>query len=196
MEKSITYKDYITKEKISIFKDISETINRIKNEDKACKSKLEILMCYRGLHAVFLYRIAHKFYKVRMYLIARIISTISAFLTGIDIHPGAVIGRRLFIDHGTGTIIGETAIIGDDCLIYHGVTLGATGNENNFNRHPIIMNKVMIGSGAKILGRIIIGNNVKIGANAIITKNIPDNKTVIKYNKIIRNKNIGKDYHL
>lgn len=192
MEKDILYNE----QKINIFKDLKETINRIKKEDKSCKSKLEILLCYRGLHAVFLYRLAHKFYKLKLFLLARIISTLSAILTGIDIHPGACIGKRLFIDHGIGTVIGETSIIGNDCLIYHNVTLGAKGTEYKFKRHPIVMNNVMIGSGSKILGRIIIGNNVKIGANTVVTKNISDNKTVIKQNKIIKNKNIGKHYQL
>lgn len=174
---------------INIIIDIFETIKRIKREDKSAKSLLEIIICYQGLHALIFYRLAHAFYQIKLFLIARIISSLAKLLTGIEIHPGAKIGKRLFIDHGFGTVIGETTEIGDNCLIYHQVTLGATGNERSFKRHPIIKNNVMIGSGAKVLGPIIIEDNVKIGANAIITKNIAANRTVVGFNEIKNIKN-------
>lgn len=169
-------------------RDIYNTIIRIKKNDTAAKSIIEIIFCYQGLHALIFYKISHLFYKIKLYFIARLISSIGKFLTGIEIHPGAKIGKRLFIDHGYGVVIGETAIIGDDCLIYHQVTLGGTGNEKAFKRHPTIGNNVMLGAGSKILGNIKIGNNVKIGANAVVTKDIEDNKTVIEFNKMISNK--------
>ena len=155
----------------------------IKKKDKSAKSILEIIFFYQGIHALVLYRIAHILYNLKLYFLARGISSIGRILTGIEIHPGAKIGKRLFIDHGTGTVIGETTTIGDDCLIYHQVTLGSTGKEKEFKRHPTIGNNVMIGAGAKVLGNINIGNNVKIGANAVVTKSIPDNCTVVEYNK-------------
>lgn len=174
------------KKRINLITDLIETINRIKKHDKSAKSSLEILFCYQGVHAMILYRIAHFFYKIKFYFIARLISSISKLLTGIEIHPGATIGRRLFIDHGSGTVIGETTTIGDDCLIFHQVTLGATGNETTFKRHPTLGNNVMVGSGSKVLGPITIEDNVKIGANAIVTKDIKNNCTVVKFNKIIK----------
>ena len=175
--------------KIGIFRGIIDcfaTVKKIRKNDQAAKSILEIIFCYQGLHALFFYRIAHALYNIKFYFLARLISNIARIITGIEIHPGAKIGRRLFIDHGTGTVIGETAEIGDDCLIYHQVTLGATGNETNFKRHPTIGDNVMIGSGAKVMGAITIGNNTKIGANAIVTKNIKNNCTVVEVNKIIK----------
>ncbi len=150
----------------------------IYEKDPAAKSILTVILLYQGFHILILYRISHFFYKRKMYFLARLISQIGRFLTGIEIHPGAKIGKRLFIDHGMGIVIGETATIGDDCTIYHGVTLGGTGKER-VKRHPDIGNNVMIGCGAKILGPIKIGNNVKIGANAVVTKTIEDNVTVV-----------------
>ena len=171
-----------------IILDILDTIKTIKKKDPSCKNYFEIIFFSQGLHALILHRLAHFFYNLKLYFLAKLISTISKFLTGIEIHPGAKIGKRFVIDHGIGIVIGETAIIGNDCLIYHQATLGTTGNEKEFKRHPTIGNNVMIGSGAKILGNITIGNNVKIGANAVITKNIPNNTTIIEFNKIIKNK--------
>ena len=166
--------------------DIFNTAKNIKEKDPAAKNIFEVLLLYQGIHALILYRISHFFYKLNFFFIARLISNISKFFTGIEIHPGATIGKRLFIDHGYGTVIGETAIIGNDCTIYHQVTLGGTGNEKDFKRHPTIGNNVIIGAGAKVLGNITIGNNVKIGANAIVTKNVEKNSTIINCNQIVR----------
>jgi serine O-acetyltransferase len=138
---------------------------------------MEAILLFPGFMSC-LHKIAHYLYKKKLYFLARLISQLARFLTGIEIHPGAVIGRRLFIDHGMGIVIGETAVVGDDCTIYHGVTLGGTGKDKN-KRHPTIGNNVMIGCGAKILGPITIGNNVKIGAGTIVLDNIPDNETLL-----------------
>ena len=131
-----------------------------------------------GFHILVFYRIAHFFYNIKFFFIARLISQLGRGFTGIEIHPGAKIGKRLFIDHGMGIVIGETAEIGDDCIIYHQATLGGTGKDKN-KRHPTIGNNVMVGAGAKVLGPIIIGNNVKIGAGAVVLKNVEDNSTVV-----------------
>ena len=139
---------------------------------------LEAIILYPGFHAIFFHRIAHFFYTKRLYFIAILISQIARHLTGIEIHPGAKIGKRLLIDHGMGVVIGETATIGDDCTIYHNSTLGGTGKDK-YKRHPDIGNNVMVGSGAKVLGPIKIGNNVKIGANAVVLHDIPNNVTVV-----------------
>ncbi|MDF2521589.1 MAG: serine O-acetyltransferase, partial [Clostridia bacterium] len=138
----------------------------------------EVLLCYPGLHAVFSHKIAHFLYEHKFFLIARIISQISRFFTGIEIHPGAVIGRRFFIDHGMGVVIGETAVVGDDVTIYQGVTLGGTGKDKG-KRHPTIGNNVTIGSGAKVLGPVTIGDNTKIGAGAVVLKNLSPNITAV-----------------
>ena len=170
-----------------LIKELAEDAKNIKSRDKAVKSLSEVVFLYPGFKILINHRIANFLYKRRLFFSARLISQMGKFLTGIEIHPGAKIGKRLFIDHGEGTVIGETAIVGNDCLIYHQVTLGATGNEdgNTNKRHPTIGNNVIIGSGAKVLGNITIDDNVKIGANAIVTKNISENKTVINVNKII-----------
>jgi len=153
-------------------------IKAAQKKDPAAKSFLEILLLYHGLHALVHYRIAHIFYKMRLYFLARLISQVSRFMTGIEIHPGAKIGRRFFIDHGMGVVIGETAIIGDDVLLYQGVTLGGTGLEKG-KRHPTIGNNVVIGGGAKVLGNITVGDNSYIGANAVVIKDVPPNSTVV-----------------
>ena len=172
-------KDFISKIKNSkIIKQIKEDVKNIQERDPAAKSFLQVLILYPGFHILIYYRISHFLYKHKRYFLARLISQIGKFFTGIEIHPGAKIGRRLFIDHGTGIVIGETATVGNDCTIYHGVTLGGTGKDRN-KRHPDIGDNVMIGCGAKILGPIKIGNNVKIGANAVVTKNVEDNSTVV-----------------
>ena len=155
-----------------------DTARSIKRRDPAAKSLLEVIFLYPGYHAVLYHRVAHFLYTLHLFFLARLISQLSRFLTGIEIHPGAQIGKRLFIDHGMGIVIGETAIIGDDCLIYHGVTLGGTGNER-CKRHPTIGNNVMIGADAIILGAITIGNNVKVGAGSVVTGYVPDNVTVV-----------------
>lgn len=160
-----------------IFIEIYEDAKNICEKDPAVNNMFYVLL-YQGFYALILHRIGHFFYKHKVYFLARLISQIGRFLTGIEIHPGAQIGRRLFIDHGMGVVIGETATIGNDCIIYHGVTLGGTGKEK-YKRHPDIGNNVMIGCGAKVLGAIKIGNNVKIGANSVVTKNVEDNVTII-----------------
>lgn len=161
-----------------LLNELYEDAKNIQEKDPAAKNILYVILLYQGFHSLIYYRIGHFFYKHRLYFIARLVSQIARFLTGIEIHPGAKIGRRLFIDHGMGIVIGETTTIGDDCTIYHGVTLGGTGKDKN-KRHPDIGNNVMVGCGAKILGPIRIGDNVKIGANAVVTKNIEDNQTVV-----------------
>ena len=161
-----------------MFATIREQIETIFREDPAAKSVLEILFCYPGFHAVLLHRVAHRLYNSGFYLTGRIVSQFSRSLTGIDIHPGAKLGRRLFIDHGMGVVIGETAEIGDDVLIYQNVTLGGTGKEKG-KRHPTIRNHVVIGTGAKVLGNIVIGDYVKIGAGSVVVKTVPEYSTVV-----------------
>lgn len=156
----------------------------IKQRDPAARCWLEILLLYPGVHALVWYRVARFFYVIKLKFIARFLSGLCRFFTGIDIHPGAKIGRNLFIDHGMGVVIGETAIIGDDCTIYQGGTLGGTGKEHN-KRHPTLGNNVVVGAGAKVLGNITIGNNVKIGANAVVLKNVPADCTVVGVSRII-----------
>ena len=156
---------------------IKEQIELIKSRDPSINNSLEAMLC-PTFKALLYYKISHYFYIKKHFLIARYISEKAKRKTGIEIHPGATIGKRLFIDHGTGVVIGETAIVGNDVTLFHGVTLGGTGKEKG-KRHPTIGNNVFIGSGAKILGNIIIGNNVKIGANAIILKDVPSNVTIV-----------------
>lgn len=159
-------------------KFIMEDIKVIFERDPAAKSILEVLLCYPGLHAILSHRIAHFLYKHRFLLIARIISQISRFFTGIEIHPGAQVGRRFFIDHGMGVVIGETTIIGDDVTLYQGATLGGTGKDKG-KRHPTIGNNVTIGAGAKVLGPITIGDNTKVGAGAVVLKSLSANITAV-----------------
>jgi len=147
-------------------------------KDPAARSFLEVILLYQGLHALINYRVAHSFYKMHLFFIARLISQFARFMTGIEIHPGAQIGRGLFIDHGMGVVIGETSIIGDNVLLYQGVTLGGTGLEKG-KRHPTIGNNVVIGTGAKVLGNITVGDNSYIGANAVVIKDVPANSTVV-----------------
>ena len=149
-----------------------------KNYDPAAKSLLEIALLYPGPKAVFLHRIAHALYGARLFFFARFFSELSRFLTGIEIHPGAHLGRRLVIDHGIGVVIGETARIGDDCIIFHGVTLGGM-KFDPVKRHPTVGNRVLIGAGAKILGPITLGDGCRIGANAVITKDVPPGATAV-----------------
>ena len=170
-----------------IIKELYEDAKNIKEKDPATSNILQVILLYQGFHVLIFYRVAHFLYLHRLYFLARFISQLARFLTGIEIHPGAIIGKRLFIDHGMGIVIGETATVGDDCTIYHGATLGGTG-KNKYKRHPDIGNNVIIGAGSKILGPIKIGNNVKVGANAVVTKEVEDNSTVIKFNEI-RKKN-------
>jgi serine O-acetyltransferase len=157
---------------------VREQIQTIKDRDPAARGLIEILLCYPGFHAILFHRLAHRLYLWRIPVLPRFISQVSRFLTGIEIHPGATIGRRFFIDHGSGVVVGETAEIGDDVLIYQGVTLGGTGKEKG-KRHPTLGNHVVVGTGAKILGNILIGDHVKIGAGSVVIKPVPDHSTVI-----------------
>lgn len=161
-----------------MFRRMREDIQCIFDQDPAARSSLEVVLTYSGLHAVWAHRIAHAFYKKRMLFIARVISQISRFFTGIEIHPGATIGRRLFIDHGMGIVIGETCEIGDDVTLYQGVTLGGTGKEKG-KRHPTLENNVLVASGAKVLGSITIGENSKVGAGSVVLKDVPPDSTVV-----------------
>lgn len=161
-----------------MFTRIKKDIQVVFERDPAARSVLEIILTYPGVHAIILHRFAHFLYKKKLFLLARIVSQISRFLTGIEIHPGATIGQRFFIDHGMGVVIGETTEIGDDVTIYQGVTLGGTGKEKG-KRHPTIGSNVVISAGAKVLGSIKIGNNVKIGAGSVVLKDVPDNCTVV-----------------
>ncbi len=163
---------------IIFLKQLYEDAKNICKKDPAARNIFEVIILYPGFHILVFYRISHFLYKYKLFFLSRIISQLGRFLTGIEIHPGAKIGKKLFIDHGIGIVIGETTTIGDNCIIYHNVTLGGTGKDKN-KRHPDIGNNVIIGSGAKILGPIKIGNNVKIGANSVVLKDIKDNKTVI-----------------
>ncbi len=161
-----------------MFRTIKEQIDTVFREDPAAKSVVEIFLCYPGFHAVLLHRLAHRLYVAGFSTVARIVSQFSRALTGIEIHPGATIGRRFFIDHGMGVVIGETAEIGDDVLIYQGVTLGGTGKEKG-KRHPTIGNHVVIGTGGKVLGNILIGDHVKIGAGSVVVHPVPAHSTVV-----------------
>ena len=146
--------------------------------DPAAYSFLEVILLYQGLHAIFYHRIAHFLYKIRLELIARVISQFSRYITGIEIHPGARIGRGLFIDHGMGVVIGETTVIKDNVTLYQGVTLGGTGKQKT-KRHPTLGNNVVVGTGAKILGNIAMGDNSYIGANAVVINDVPENSTIV-----------------
>src|ERR1700674_1127730 len=157
---------------------IREDVANVLDHDPAARSRLEIYLCYSGLHAVWFYRINHWLWNHSFFLLARWLSQVARLFTGIEIHPGAQIGRRLFIDHGTGVVIGETAIVGDRVTLYQGVTLGGTGNEQG-KRHPTIGNNVVIGSGAKVLGDITVGENCRVGAASVVLRDVPRNSTVV-----------------
>ena len=157
---------------------IIEDVRSVFARDPAARNIFEILTCYSGVQAVIFYRLTHFLWRYKLRWIARFISTLARWITGIEIHPGAVIGRRFFIDHGMGVVIGETAIIGDDCMLYHGVTLGGT-TWDKVKRHPTLKNGVVIGAGAKILGPITLGNNVRVGSNSVVVRSIDDNETVV-----------------
>ena len=163
---------------IKTLENLYDDAKNICKKDPACRNIFEAIILYPGFHAILFHRIAHFFYNIKLFFIARLISQISRHFTGIEIHPGAKIGKRLFIDHGMGIVIGETATIGNDCTLYHNSTLGGTGKDK-YKRHPDLGNNVMVGSGAKILGPIKIGNNVKIGANSVVLKDVPDNVTIV-----------------
>lgn len=161
-----------------MFEGIREDIQSVFHRDPAARNGLEVLLTYPGLHAVLLHRLAHACWNSGFKLLARIISTFSRWWTGIEIHPGAVIGRRFFIDHGMGVVIGETAEVGDDVTLYHGVTLGGT-TWNKGKRHPTLGNGVVVGAGAKVLGPITVAENARIGSNAVVTKDVPAGATVV-----------------
>ena len=161
-----------------MFKRVKDDIQMVFDQDPAARSSFEVVMTYSGLHAIWSYLIANWFFKKKMYFIARSISQISRFFTGVGIHPGATIGKRLFIDHGMGIVIGETCRIGNNVTIYQGVTLGGTGKERG-KRHPDIGDNVLIAAGAKVLGNIEVGSNVNIGANSVVLKDVPDYSTVV-----------------
>lgn len=161
---------------INAIKNLYYDAKNLKEKDPAARNIIEVILLYPGFHALVFHRIAHFFYKIKLLFVARLISQIARFITGIEIHPGAQIGKRLMIDHGMGIVIGETAVIGDDCTIYHQVTLGGTGKEK-LKRHPTIGNNVLIG--AKLLGPIVIESNVKIGAGAVVLKSVESNTTVV-----------------
>jgi serine O-acetyltransferase len=155
-----------------------EDIKTVFERDPAAKSWIEVILTYPGLHAIILYRMSHRLSVWKIPLLPRVISGFGRFLTGVEIHPSAQIGRRFFIDHGMGVVIGETAIVGDDVLLYQGVTLGGTGKEKG-KRHPTLGNDIVVGSGAKILGNITIGNNCKIGAGSVVIHSVPEDSTVV-----------------
>lgn len=161
-----------------MFKKLKEDIEVVFDQDPAARTYLEVILTYSGLHAIWSHRMAHGLYKRKFYFLARVISQVSRFFTGIEIHPGAKIGRRFFIDHGMGVVIGETCEIGDNVTVYQGVTLGGTGKEKG-KRHPTIKDNVLIATGAKVLGSITIGENAKIGGGSVVLKDVPPNSTVV-----------------
>jgi serine O-acetyltransferase len=161
-----------------LLSQIREDVATVLERDPAAKSRLEVYLCYSGLHALWFYRVNHWLWNHNFLLLGRWLSQVARLFTGIEIHPGAKIGRRLFIDHGMGVVIGETAIVADDVTLYQGVTLGGTGKEHG-KRHPTILDNVVIGGGAKVLGNITIGRNCRIGAGSVVLRNVPDDSTVV-----------------
>lgn len=161
-----------------MFKRMKEDIETVFDQDPAARTSIEVILTYSGLHAIWAHRVAHAFFKRKMYFIARLISQVNRFFTGIEIHPGAKIGRRFFIDHGMGVVIGETCVIGDGVTVFQGVTLGGTGKEKG-KRHPTIKDNALIATGAKVLGNITIGENSKVGAGSVVLKDVPPNSTVV-----------------
>ena len=163
---------------ISFVRSVREDVAAVFESDPAARSYLEVLVCYPGLHAVWGHHLSHWLWRHRMRFLARFVSQVARLLTGIEIHPGAEIGRRLFIDHGMGTVIGETAVLGDDVTLYQGVTLGGTGKEKG-KRHPTLGNNISVGSGAKLLGNITIGDNCRVGAGSVVLRSVPANSTIV-----------------
>lgn len=161
-----------------MFKRLKYDIKNIMDNDPAAKSSLEVLLLYPSIHALIMHRFAHKLYNKKFYFMARLVSQLNRFITGIEIHPGAKIGKGLFIDHGMGVVIGETAEVGNNVTIYHGVTLGGTGKDKG-KRHPTVGDDVVIGAGSKVLGPIYIGSGAKIGANAVVLRDVPSNATAV-----------------
>jgi serine O-acetyltransferase len=175
---TVFYIQIQTNEEEDMFRGLIEDVRAIRQRDPAVRSNIEAFLCYPGLHAIWVHRFSHWLYRHKLFLVSRLISNTVRFFTGIEIHPGATIGRRVFIDHGTGVVIGETAEIGNDVTIYQGVTLGGTGKDTG-KRHPTIMENVVISSGAKVLGPFTVGANSKIGAGAVVLKEVPPNCTVV-----------------
>jgi serine O-acetyltransferase len=163
---------------VKIWERIREDIQCVFERDPAARNSFEILTTYPGFYAVLIHRMSHRLWRWRLYWLARVLSNLARWVTGIEIHPGATIGRRFFIDHGMGVVIGETAVIGDDCTLYHGVTLGGTSWKKG-KRHPTLGNDVVVGAGAKVLGPIVIGDGVRIGSNAVVVKSVPERNTVV-----------------
>ena len=161
-----------------MFTRIREDVRSVLERDPAARSSLEVLLCYPGLWAVWLHRVAHWLWRLKLRLAARILSQIARFITGVDIHPGALLGRRLFIDHATGVVIGETAIVGSDVTLYQGVTLGGTGKGHG-KRHPTLCDGVFVGNNANILGNITVGQNSRVGAGSVVLSDVPPNSTVV-----------------
>ncbi|WP_142245774.1 serine O-acetyltransferase [Rossellomorea marisflavi] len=161
-----------------MFKTFKEDIDVVFDQDPAARNYFEVVLTYSGLHAIWAHRVAHAFFKRRFFFLARVISQISRFFTGVEIHPGAKIGRRFFIDHGMGVVIGETCEIGDNVTLFQGVTLGGTGKEKG-KRHPTIRDNALIATGAKVLGSIVVGENSKVGAGSVVLKDVPSNSTVV-----------------
>ncbi|MDR4318815.1 serine O-acetyltransferase [Niallia circulans] len=161
-----------------MFRRMKEDVAVVFEQDPAARSSIEVILTYSGLHAIWFHRIAHFFFRHNRFFLARVISQFSRFMTGVEIHPGAKIGNRLFIDHGMGVVIGETCEIGDNVTIFQGVTLGGTGKEKG-KRHPTVKDNALIASGAKVLGSIVIGENAKIGAGSVVLKDVPANSTVV-----------------
>ncbi|KMK90863.1 serine O-acetyltransferase [Rossellomorea marisflavi] len=161
-----------------MFKTFKEDIDVVFDQDPAARNYFEVVLTYSGLHAIWAHRVAHAFFKRRFFFLARVISQISRFFTGVEIHPGAKIGRRFFIDHGMGVVIGETCEIGDNVTLFQGVTLGGTGKEKG-KRHPTIRDNALIATGAKVLGSIVVGENSKVGAGSVVLKDVPANSTVV-----------------
>ena len=176
-----------------MFRALREQIETAFRQDPAARGVLEVLICYPGVQAIIVHRLAHRIYRARLYFVARLISNFARWMTGVEIHPGAQIGRRFFIDHGMGVVIGETAVIGDDVLIYQGVTLGGTGHEKG-KRHPTIGNHVVIGSGAKVLGAIEIGEWVRVGAGSVVVRPVPGHSTVVGIpGRVVKVKGVAVD---
>jgi len=161
-----------------MFGHIREDISSVMDRDPAARSRLEVLLCYPGLWAVWIHRVSHKLWGAKLRLLARMLSQVARFYTGVDIHPGATLGRRLFIDHATGVVIGETAIVGNDVTMYQGVTLGGTGKGHG-KRHPTLRDGVFIGNNANVLGNITVGENSRVGAGSVVLSDVPPNSTVV-----------------
>lgn len=161
-----------------LLRKVSEEVSTVLERDPAARSRIEVILCYSGLHALWAHRLTHWLWRHNLLLLARFISQWARWFTGIEIHPGAQLGARLFIDHGMGVVIGETATVGDDVTIYQGVTLGGTGKRNG-KRHPTLRNNVVVGAGAQILGNITIGENSRVGAGSVVLSDVPDNSTIV-----------------